>query len=331
VTPFDPIRPAASEPNGLEAVLAGLLASSSSATSHQHTIATPAQCTGVGVHSGKQVTLRLLPGEADTGIIFIRTDLQGEARSIPARWDTVADTRLCTVIANEHGGKVGTIEHLMAALHASGVDNAVVEIDGPEVPIMDGSSAPFMLLIEMAGMAAQKAPRRTIEILKPVEVTMDGKRAALLPSDETRYTVEIAFDKSSVIQRQTYDFELTTGGFKSEISRARTFGFLEEVEYLRKNGLALGGSLHNAVVISGDKILNEDGLRYNDEFVRHKLLDAVGDLALAGAPIRGHFQGTACGHAINNQLLRALFADATAWRYISTSADTEDAALEAVA
>jgi UDP-3-O-[3-hydroxymyristoyl] N-acetylglucosamine deacetylase len=286
---------------------------------HQHTLRGTAECSGIGVHSGEKVTLRLLPAPQDTGIVFIRTDLKNGARHIAARWDNVVDTRLCTVIANPHGGKVATIEHLMAALHAYGIDNAFVEIDGAEVPVMDGSSDSFVFLIEMAGIAEQKAMRRVLEVLTPIQVGSNGKEARLSPSLETRYSVAIDFDRSP-INHQSYDFTLSADGFKSEISRARTFGFFEEVDQLQKAGLARGGSLNNAIVIKGDKVLNEEGLRYDNEFVRHKLLDAVGDLALAGATIRGHFQGTCCGHALNNQLLRALFADSSAWRWAEVEA-----------
>jgi UDP-3-O-[3-hydroxymyristoyl] N-acetylglucosamine deacetylase len=281
----------------------------------QRTLAGPATCTGVGVHSGIKVTLRLLPAPTDTGIIFIRTDLKNGARTIPALWDRVVETKLCTVIGNEHGGKVATIEHLMAALRAAEIDNVLIEIDGPEVPVMDGSSDPFVFLLEMAGIADQDAPRREIVVLRPVEVTADGKLARLLPAAAPRYSFDIAFDKAP-IQRQAYDFSLSPAGFKNEISRARTFGFFEEVDQLRKLGFARGGSLQNAIVIKDSQILNEDGLRYDNEFVRHKLLDAIGDLALAGAPIRGHFVGHCSGHALNNQLLHALFADQANWRLV---------------
>lgn len=281
----------------------------------QKTLRGPAECSGIGVHSGEIVTLRLLPAPENTGIVFVRTDLKNGARTIPARWDHVVDTKLCTVIGNDHGSKVATIEHLMAAIHAYGIDNATIEINGAEVPVMDGSSDPFVFLIEVAGIVEQSTPRREIEILKQIGITHNGKRAELKPSAEALFSCEIEFD-STAINRQRYDFLLSAEGFKSEISRARTFGFFEEVEQLREAGFARGGSLDNAVVIKGDQVMNEDGLRYANEFVRHKLLDAVGDLALAGAPIRGHFLGHCSGHAMNNQLLRAVFADSSAWRLV---------------
>jgi len=289
---------------------------SSVALEAQRTLFGSAQCTGVGVHSGLPVTLRLLPAPVDHGIIFIRTDLPEGENRIAAQWDNVVDTRLCTVLGNAQGATIGTVEHLMAALRAMDIDNALIEIDGAEVPIMDGSAAPFVLLIEMAGVQEQDAPRQWIEILKPVHVTQNGKTASLLPGDQASFNVAIQFD-NTVIDRQDYDFAVSAAAFKGEISRARTFGFLAEVDQLRKMGLARGGSLHNAIVISEDRVLNEDGLRYDDEFVRHKLLDAIGDLALAGAPIRGVFNGFCTGHALNNALLRALFADRSAWRMIT--------------
>jgi UDP-3-O-[3-hydroxymyristoyl] N-acetylglucosamine deacetylase len=281
----------------------------------QRTLRGTAECSGIGVHSGEPVTLRLLPAPENTGIVFVRTDLVNGARKIEARWDNVVDTRLCTVIGNDHGARVATVEHLMAALRAYDIDNAFVEINGAEVPVMDGSSDSFVFLIEMAGVKTQKAFRRVIEIVRPIEVVVEGKSARLVPDVECRFSCAIDFDRAPIAE-QSYDFTLSAGGFKSEISRARTFGFFEEVDELRKMGLARGGSLDNAIVVKGDKVLNEGGLRYADEFVRHKLLDAVGDLALAGAPILGHFHGHCSGHALNNQLLRTMFADPIAWREI---------------
>ena len=249
----------------------------------------------------------------------MRTDLPTAQASIPARWDTVVDTRLCTVIGNEQGARVGTVEHLMSALFACGVDNLIIEIDSDEVPVMDGSADPFMFLIQMAGMAEQKTHRPAIEILTPVEVQHNGKWARLSPAIEPRFSFEIDFPQAA-IGRQSYSFALSQDTFRNEISRARTFGFFEEAEQLRKVGLARGGSLDNAVVIKDAQIMNADGLRYADEFVRHKLLDAVGDLSLAGATIIGHFEAYCSGHAMNNRLLHALFADTSAWRYVNAEA-----------
>jgi len=284
----------------------------------QRTVKTTVRCQGVGLHTGATVTMTISPAEPNTGIVFLRTDLSGPAAAIQARWDNVVDTRLCTVVGNAQGTTVGTVEHLMSALAGCGVDNALVALDNIEVPIMDGSAAPFVEAIERVGTVTQNAPRRVIRILKPVTVKDGGKSATFTPDEVTTYSFEIDFD-NAVIAHQSHEVELDGESFKDEISRARTFGFLHEVEGLRKMGLARGGSLDNAVVISGDTVLNEGGLRFNDEFVRHKILDAVGDLYLAGAPIVGHFHGVRSGHALNNQLLRALFADHSAWCYETPS------------
>ena len=302
--------------------LDGLLASGGPIvpSTKQKTLRGIAQCTGVGVHSGEKVTLRLLPAEADTGIVFLRTDLKNGARTISARWDTVVETQLCTVIGNAHGGKVATIEHLMAALRAADIDNALIEVDGPEVPVMDGSADSFVFLIEMAGVVEQNAPRQEIVILKPIEFVANGKRVSLTPAQEMSFSVDISFDRK-LIQNQHYTFTLSRSGFKNEISRARTFGFYEDVEKMLKLGFMRGGSLDNAVVIKDETVMNEGGLRFADEFVRHKLLDAIGDLALAGAPIRGHFDGFCTGHAMNNKLLHTLFADPSSYALVNLGAE----------
>ena len=292
-----------------------IMPSSKPQFSKQRTLRNPTECSGIGVHSGEKVTMRLLPAPEDHGIVFFRTDLKNGARAIPARWDYVVDTKLCTVIGNDHGGKVATIEHLMAALRAAEIDNLLIEINAAEVPVMDGSSDAFVFLLEMAGTLEQNAPRREIVVKKAVEISTNGKRALLAPATAPRFSFDIAFNRK-VIREQHYDFTLTPAAFKSQISRARTFGFFEEVDQMRKLGLARGGSLQNAIVIKDDAVLNEEGLRYGDEFVRHKLLDAIGDIALAGAPVRGHFYGNCSGHAMNNQLLRTLFADPTAWALV---------------
>lgn len=258
--------------------------------------------------------MTLMPAEANSGIVFRRTDIAGGGALVAASWDAVVDTTMCTTVGNDDGLRVGTIEHLMAALAGCGIDNAVIEIDGPEVPIMDGSAAPFVFLIECAGVLSQAVPRRVIKVLKPVRVGNSERFAELSPADEFSVEFEIDFDNSA-ISRQVISLGMGDGAFKKELADARTFGFLHEVEQLRAAGLARGGSLDNAIVVSGDKVLNEDGLRHNDEFVRHKVLDAIGDLYLAGAPIKGLFSGLCSGHAANNGLLHALFADPTAWTY----------------
>jgi len=279
----------------------------------QHTLKNAISCTGTGLHSGTKVTMTLCPAAPDTGIVFRRTDAAASGAEIAARWDNVVDTHLNTTIGNADGVKVGTIEHLMAALSGSAVDNAIVEISGPEIPIMDGSAAPFVFLIECAGVVEQDRPRRAIEIVKPVMVR-DGERTAVLkPGSGFSVSVEIDFE-SALVARQKLQVNLVNGTFRSEIARARTFGFDHEVAQLQAMGLARGGSLDNAVVVSGDRVLNADGLRYDDEFVRHKVLDSIGDLYLAGGVIIGHFHGFRCGHSLNNALLRSLFAQADAWR-----------------
>ena len=288
----------------------------------QRTLKAPIHCSGVGVHSGRRVTLTLKPAEAGTGITFVRTDVPAHRAVVPARWDRVCDTRLCTVVGNEHGTTVGTIEHLMAALAGAGIDNAEIELDGPEVPIMDGSAEPFLFLVDCAGQVDEDTPRRAIRVLRPITVSDDkGASANLQPAVGFSINCEIEF-ASRAIGHQRFALSPTVDDFKAEVSRARTFGFLHEVEQLRAAGLARGGSLENSVVVNGDSVLNEDGLRYEDEFVRHKILDAMGDLALAGAPIMGRFVGVKSGHRLNNLVLRALFADPQAWRMeVPTAAD----------
>ena len=280
----------------------------------QRTLKKAMSCTGVGLHGGETVTLTLKPAGTNTGIVFHRMDIDGVHASVPARWDNVVDTRMCSVLGNEHGVTVGTVEHVMAALAGCGIDNVEIEVDGSEVPIMDGSSEPFVFLIECAGVVEQAAPRRVIRIHKEVRVTVADSEASLKPGDYLDLRFEIDFE-SQAVARQELSLGLMNGSFCKELASARTFGFLHEVEQLRAAGLAKGGSLNNAVVVSGDEILNEDGLRFEDEFVRHKMLDAVGDLYLAGAPIIGCFTGARSGHAANNALLRALFADREAWSY----------------
>jgi UDP-3-O-[3-hydroxymyristoyl] N-acetylglucosamine deacetylase len=276
----------------------------------QKTLKKAIHCRGIGLHSGEHIQMSLHPAAADTGIVFRRSDQGGAV--IKADWRNIVDSTLCTTLGNEAGLKIATIEHLMSAFAGLEVDNAVVELDGPEVPVMDGSAAPFVFLIECAGLVEQLPPRQAIKVLKPVHVGSRGNSAALLPGEEFRLSFAIDF-ASGAISRQELSFTLDADSFKQDISRARTFGFLDEVDRMQAAGLARGGSLDNAVVISGDRVLNKEGLRYGDEFVRHKVLDALGDLYLAGGPILGHFHGVRSGHAINRQLLDALFSDPTAW------------------
>lgn len=282
----------------------------------QKTLRNSISCTGVGVHSGNLINMTLKPAAAGTGIVFRRMDVAPEISEIPARYDTVTDLVMCTTIQNDALTKVATIEHLMAAFSGANIDNAIVELDGPEVPVMDGSSAPFVFLIECADIVEQELPRQYIKVLKEVEVNDGSAVASLSPGNNISISFEIDFENKR-IGKQNCSFNLRNGTFKNELARARTFGFLSELEQLKQMGLAKGGSLENAIVLSGQDILNEEGLRYDDEFVRHKALDAVGDLYLAGAPIIGQFQGFRSGHALNNKLLQAFLRDGDAWCYTS--------------
>ena len=285
------------------------------ASNKQNTLRRSVHCVGISLHGGDNVALTLRPAEANTGIVFRRTDIP-ESREILASWKNVIDTRMCTTISNKAGVTVSTIEHLMSALAGCGVDNVYIDLNGPEVPVMDGSAQPFVFLIECAGLMEQDAYRRIIEILKPVRVEIGDKMAELTPSRTFSVTFEIDFD-NEIVANQTISVNMVNGNFKKEVARARTFGFMHEIKKLRAAGLGLGGSLDNAVIVAGNKILNEDGLRYNDEFVRHKVLDAVGDLYTAGGFLRGSYKGVRSGHALTNKLLRALFADKSAWRDIN--------------
>jgi UDP-3-O-[3-hydroxymyristoyl] N-acetylglucosamine deacetylase len=284
----------------------------------QHTLAYAVQFQGVGVHTGQQVCGRIEPARPDTGISFVRTDVADCDPEIPARAERVTETRLGTVIANADAVSVSTVEHLMAALYGLAIDNAVVFIDGPEVPIMDGSCAPFVHLLDRAGRRLQAKRRRYVEILEPVVVEDGDKRAALLPADGFEVAFEILFDDPA-IGRQSLDVAVDEATFRHELAEARTFGFLHEVEALRAAGLARGGSMENVVVIDRGAVLNPEGLRRPDEFVRHKMLDAIGDMALLGGPILGRYEGRYAGHAMNNALARALLAQPRAWREAPTS------------
>lgn len=281
----------------------------------QHTLAGTAVCAGIGVHNGEHVRVVIRPAPVGAGVVFIRTDITDRDNRIPVAPSAVGRTQLNTEIGNAAGVTVSTIEHLMAALAALEIDNVIVEIDGPETPIMDGSALPFVQLLDRAGRRAQEVSRQYIEILEPVEVVDGDKRAALLPCDRFEVAFEIAF-KSEAIGRQRVDLEITEASFRRELSAARTFGFVHEVEALRAMGLARGGSLENAIVIDGDEILNPEGLRMENEFVRHKALDAIGDLYVLGAPIIGRFEARYAGHALNNLLVRALMARPDAWRLV---------------
>ncbi|WGM31729.1 UDP-3-O-acyl-N-acetylglucosamine deacetylase [Brevundimonas sp. NIBR11] len=285
---------------------------------HDHrerTLVAPAICAGVGVHTGQRVRLAIRPAPTGTGIVFVRTDITDRDNRIVVSGDAVVDARLNTMIENAAGVRLSTIEHLMAAFCALGVSNAIVEVDGPELPILDGSALPFVQLLDRAGFRRQPTPIRYIEILESIHVTDGDKHAALLPCDRYEMRFEIDFD-NAVIGNQVVDFVVDEQTFRDEIMAARTFGFAHEVEALRQAGLARGGSLENAVVIDGDDILNPGGLRMEREFVRHKALDAIGDLYVLGAPLLGRYEGYKAGHAVNNLLVRALLAAPHAWREV---------------
>lgn len=280
---------------------------------YQTTIATSVQCAGIGVHSGQRACLTLKPASAGHGIAFVRSDIAG-AKKIPAQGDRVADVMLGTRIQGEDGTEVSTIEHLMAALAGLEIDNVLVEIDGPEIPIMDGSSSVFCELLMQAGLRTLAIPRRRIRVLDTIEVRDGEKYARLCPTPGRFLSMNARIDfDNGAIGVQTVALRFTPGVFAREIAFARTFGFMHEVEYLRTKGLAQGGSLDNAVVLDGETILNPEGLRSEDEFVRHKVLDAVGDLSLAGAAIAGHYDVNQPGHAINNALVRKLLNSPEAW------------------
>jgi len=296
----------------------------------QFTLSNAISCTGIGLHSGHPVTLTLRPATEDTGIVFRRVDL---GLDMPARFDRVVDTRLCTMLApaDHPEARVATVEHVMAALSACGVDNVLVELDGPEVPVLDGSSAPFVFLIDCAGRTEQASMRTVIEILKPVRVEDNGAFAELRPSHAPGLSMSMSIAFSApAIGRQAYTMRLSERGFRAEIADCRTFTLRSEIEALRTAGLARGGSLDNAVVVDGETVLNPAGLRRPDEFVRHKMLDAIGDLALAGHPLRGAFIGNRSGHGLNNRLLHALLGDRSAWR-LSGRAVADQPAVQAVA
>ena len=278
------------------------------------TIGAGAAFRGIGLHGGQSVAMRVLPAPAGRGVLFRRTDLPAGRGDIPARWSNVVDTKLCTRLGNAHGASVGTVEHLMAALAGCGITDALVLLDGSEVPIMDGSAAPLVDGLLRAGVADSGVPARALRILAPVEVVDGERRAALLPSSRFEMAYSIEFDDPAIGASRA-ELRLTGTAFVDELGDCRTFGRLSEVEQLRASGLARGGSLRNAVVVDRGRVLNPEGLRRPDEFVRHKMLDAIGDLALAGAPIIGRFESHRGGHELTNALLRTLFARTDAWAW----------------
>ena len=282
----------------------------------QRTLKTVIHASGVGLHGGVKVNLTLRPAAPDTGIVFRRVDLP-QPVDIPAQAVLIGDTRMCSCLERD-GVKVGTIEHLMSALCGLGIDNAWIDLDAPEVPILDGSAAPFVFLIQSAGIEEQNAAKKFIRVTRPIEVRDGDKWARFEPYDGYRLSFSIVFHHPAIdrsAQRAEIDF--AEHSYVREVSRARTFGFMQEVEYLRENGLALGGGLENAIVLDEFRVLNQDGLRYGDEFVKHKILDAVGDLYLLGHPLLAAYASHKGGHALNNQLARALLQQQEAWELVS--------------
>lgn len=284
----------------------------------QTTLRSQATVTGVGVHSGQPVNLTIGPASVDAGFIFVRTGLDGRDREVRAEADSVIATEFATVLGDREGPVVSTAEHVLAALRGMGVDNATIEVDGPEVPIMDGSAAAFVAAIDQAGIVSQSAARRFVQVLKPVQVVIGDSFGELRPNASGfRTEVEIDF-ANAVIGRQSYTLDLSAERFRREICRARTFGCVNDVARLWSAGFALGASFENSVVFDEERLLNTEGLRYSDECVRHKVLDVIGDLALAGLPLLGTFRSVRGGHKLNHAVLTALLADRTAWRVVET-------------
>ena len=287
----------------------------------QRTLAKSISVTGVGLHSGERVRLTLHPAAENSGILFRRTDLAGEQNQIIALSPyLINDTRLSSTVVTDQGVRVGTIEHIMSALAAYGIDNILIELNAPEIPIMDGSSLPFVYLLQDAGIVDQAAEKRFLRIKAPVEVREPDKWVRFEPYEGFKITLTIAFDHPVFNRsKQTFTIDFAGQSYIDEIARARTFGFMQEVELMRSHNLGLGGNLNNAIVIDDTDVLNPDGLRYEDEFVRHKILDAIGDLYIAGHPIIGAFTGYKSGHAVNNALLRKILADESAYEWVSFS------------
>lgn len=280
----------------------------------QRTIRDETSCTGIGLHSGHPVSLTIKPAPTDSGITFTRMDAPSRP-SIRATFENVVDTRLSTTLGSK-GFRVSTVEHLMAAFFGLGIDNARVELDGPEVPIMDGSAGPFIFLLRSAGIREQRSPKRFVVIKRPLEIRDGGRSVRINPSKDLKISYAIDFNHP-LLRDQAFELRFSGKDFVKEISRARTFGFLRDIQTLRENGLALGGSLDNAIVIDDFRILNEDGLRYKDEFVRHKILDFIGDLAILGCPVIGHFVVKKSGHALNHQLLKKLIHSEKTWENLA--------------
>lgn len=283
----------------------------------QRTVRQVIRASGVGLHSGEKVYLTLRPAPVDSGIVFRRTDLDPPVL-IPARADLVRETTMSSNLVVDDDVRVGTVEHLMSALAGLGIDNAVIDVSAPEIPIMDGSAGPFVFLIQAAGIAEQDAPKRFARITRRVEVRDGDKIAAFDPYDGFKVSFTIDFDHPAFHDDHKWaSVDFSTTAYVNEVSRARTFGFLRDIEYLHANNMALGGSMDNAIVVGEDGVMNEEGLRFEDEFVRHKMLDAIGDLYLFGMGILGAYEGYKAGHAMNNKLLRAMVDTPDAWEIVT--------------
>jgi UDP-3-O-[3-hydroxymyristoyl] N-acetylglucosamine deacetylase len=296
----------------------------------QRTIKAPVTTTGIGLHKGEKVTLTLRPAAENTGIVFRRLDVEPVAEFVSSA-ELVGDTQMCTCLINDQGQRLSTTEHLMAALASMAIDNLIVEVDAPEIPIMDGSSLPFIYLLQQAEIIEQNVARRYIKVTKPVRIELGDKWAELRPYDGFKIDFQIDFPHPVISKsQQRISLDVTAENFTKQISRARTFGFMRDIEYLRNNNLALGGSMDNAIVLDEFRVLNPDGLRYDDEFVKHKILDAVGDLYMMGKPLLAEFVAFKSGHDLNNKVLIELMKQTDCWEYVTFDNDAPEAIGKAI-
>jgi UDP-3-O-[3-hydroxymyristoyl] N-acetylglucosamine deacetylase len=296
----------------------------------QRTIKSPVTSTGIGLHKGEKVTLTLRPAAENTGIIFRRVDLEPVAEFVSTP-ELVGDTQMCTCLINDEGQRLSTTEHLMAAIASLAIDNLIIEVDAAEIPIMDGSSLPFIYLLQEGEIVEQNSLRRYIKVTKPIRIDLGDKWAELRPYDGFKIDFQIEFNHPIISgSEQRVSLDITADNFLKEISRARTFGFMRDIEYLRNNNLALGGSMDNAIVLDEYRVLNPDGLRYDDEFVKHKILDAVGDLYMAGKPLLAEFVAYKSGHDLNNKVLVELMANQDCWEYVTFGDETPDLVTESL-
>ena len=296
----------------------------------QRTIKSTVTSTGIGLHKGEKVTLTLRPAAENTGIVFVRTDLEPVAEFVSSP-ELVGDTQMCTCLINDQGQRLSTTEHLMAAISSLAIDNLIIEVDSAEIPIMDGSSLPFIYLLQEGEIVEQNALRRYIKVTKPIKVDLGDKWAELRPYDGFKIDFEIEFDHPIITQSsQRISVDITADNFMKEFSRARTFGFMRDIEYLRNNNLALGGNMDNAIVLDEFRVLNPDGLRYDDEFVKHKILDAVGDLYMAGKPLLAEFVAYKSGHDLNNKVLVELMKHQDCWEYVTFEGESPERVTESL-